>query len=112
MCIAYIIFFMTFVEIQLRQWDKDFPKAVYLAATLVLTLPLSMIQNIHFFHKWSRFGVVCSLLGLLVSIIYGWMKIFNGDEIHLEDPIKMECIKPYIIIFRFFLIHWNGNTNV
>jgi hypothetical protein len=71
-----------------------------------------MIQNIHFFNKWSTFGLGCSLTGLLVSIINGWMNIYNGEDIHLEDPIKIECIKTLKVFFRFFSVLGSGDTNV
>lgn len=93
-CIAYIIFFTSFLHLSFTNIGMEVPILYIFAVALVVLIPLTLISNIHFFHSTSFVGMVLSVTGVFITVLYGWINIaFYEAPIHTEEPIKLLSTK-------------------
>jgi hypothetical protein len=80
----------SFIRIELEAVGVFTSDYVPFLMTLIPILPLTLVNNIHFFHQVSAIGMGFALLGILLTIAYGWKMVFNYDvPVYFIDPVRI-----------------------
>lgn len=90
MCILYLIFLSQFFEETLGLYNVTVHKSTVLLITLIPLAPLTMVGNIHFFHRTSEIGLTFALISLSIVMANGWYLIYKGElELNIIEPFKI-----------------------
>ena len=85
-CVAYVIFFTEFFSIAFGVSNSAGNRIIFLALSLVVIVPMIMINTYHFFHKWSRWANIFTLITLLTVLEFAITKVLNKS--HNKSEIK------------------------
>ena len=78
--VAYLIFFTQFISLELNQVGLNTPRFTSFMIALIPIVPLTMVNNVHYFHQTSTLGMLLAFLGIAVTIVYGWIMIFDSED--------------------------------
>lgn len=79
-CVSYVIFFLDFFEQVFEASGKKSADIIYLLLAMTIIMPLSMLDNIKLFAKYSFIGNVLILLTLLVVTIKNFDVLYTTNN--------------------------------
>lgn len=85
-CVAYVIFFTEFFSIAFGVSNTAGNRIIFLALSLIVIVPMIMINTYHLFHKWSRWANIFTLITLLTVLEFAITKLMNKS--HNNEEIK------------------------
>ena len=79
-CVAYVIFFTEFFSIAFGVSNSAGNRIIFLSISLVVIVPMIMINTYHLFHKWSRWANIFTLITLITILEFSVSKIMSKDH--------------------------------
>ena len=102
-CVCFVIFFTKFFETAFGAADVIQNRIIFLLLSLVLIIPMTMINTYHFFYKWSRWANVFILATLSTVIVYNFQQLPEGFPKNKKDFARFDKLPSFmgIAVFSF-----------
>ena len=78
-CVAYVIFFVKFLDLAFETGDKASYNWLYAGVIFCLICPIALVKNLGVFAKTSLLGNVLVFICLVSMFYYNFSKIITED---------------------------------
>jgi len=108
-CISYAIFFTDFFQVAFGTENIPSMRIIFACFSLVIILPLSMINNFHFFMKFSNIGNLLILITLIAIIQLDFTHLYTKQLNFNEHNFGTFTHLPSFIGVSIFAFECIGN---
>lgn len=108
-CVSYAIFFTEFFQIAFNTESDPSSRILYACLSLVVIFPLSMINNFHFFVKFSNIGNILILITLIAILQLDFLNIDPEKLSSNEHNLGTFSTLPSFIGVSIFAFECIGN---
>ena len=108
-CISYAIFFTDFFQVAFGTENIPSMRIIFACFSLVIILPLSMINNFHFFVKFSNIGNLLILITLIAIIQLDFTHLYTKQLNFNEHNFGTFTHLPSFIGVSIFAFECIGN---
>ncbi len=108
-CISYAIFFTDFFQIAFQTQESPSSRILFACFSLIIILPLSMINKYHFFVKFSNFANILILITLIAIIQLAFSQLYSKELVSNEHNFEQITHLPSFIGVSIFAFECIGS---
>lgn len=108
-CVSYAIFFTDFFQIAFGTQNIPSMRIIFACFSLIIILPLSMVNNFHFFVKFSNIGNLLIIITLIAIIQLDFANLYTSELDFNEHNFGTFTHLPSFIGVSIFAFECIGN---